>query len=53
MPCARSRGGSTSWGADVVEVIPTGIGSADVTALVAGRIVRELLNGIALGRRLH
>ena len=40
-------------GADVVEVIPTGIGSADVTALVAGRIVRELLNGIALGRRLH
>jgi arginase family enzyme len=40
-------------GADVVEVIPTGIGSADVTALVADRIVRELLNGIALGRRLH
>ncbi|MEP6813435.1 MAG: arginase family protein, partial [Actinomycetota bacterium] len=40
-------------GADVVEVIPTGVGSADVTALVADRIVREILNGIALHRRLH
>jgi agmatinase len=38
-------------GADVVEVIPTGVGSADVTALVADRIVREMLNGIALRRR--
>jgi agmatinase len=38
-------------GADVVEVIPTGVGSADVTALVADRIVREILNGIALRRR--
>jgi agmatinase len=35
-------------GADVVEVIPTAIGSADVTALVAERIVRELLTGLAL-----
>jgi agmatinase len=40
-------------GADVVEVIPTAIGSADVTALVADRIVREALTGIALRRRLH
>jgi len=40
-------------GADVVEVIPTGVGSADVTALVADRIVREALTGIALRRRLH
>jgi agmatinase len=40
-------------GADVVEVIPTGVGSADVTALVADRIVREILTGIALRRRLH
>jgi agmatinase len=40
-------------GADVVEVIPTGVGSADVTALVADRIVRETLTGIALRRRLH
>jgi hypothetical protein len=34
-------------------VIPTHVGSADVTALVGDRIVRELLNGIALRRRLH
>lgn len=34
-------------GADVVEVIPTAVGSADITALVADRIVRELLTGIA------
>jgi agmatinase len=38
-------------GADVVEVIPTSVGSADVTALTADRIVREILTGIALRRR--
>jgi arginase family enzyme len=38
-------------GAEVVEVIPTGVGSSDITALVADRIVRETLNGIALRRR--
>jgi agmatinase len=38
-------------GADVVEVIPTAVASADVTALVADRIVRQILNGIALRRR--
>jgi agmatinase len=38
-------------GADVVEVLPTAVGSADVTALVADRIVREILTGIALARR--
>src|SRR4029077_12585376 len=38
-------------GADVVEVIPTAVGSADVTALVAERIVREILTGIALRTR--
>jgi agmatinase len=38
-------------GADVVEVIPTAVGSADVTALVAERIVREILTGLALRRR--
>jgi arginase family enzyme len=37
-------------GADVVEVIPTGVGSADVTALAADRVVREILGGIALHR---
>ena len=35
-------------GAEVVEVIPTAVGSADITALVADRIVREILTGIAL-----
>jgi arginase family enzyme len=38
-------------GMDVVEVIPTAVGSADVTALVADRVVREALTGIALARR--
>jgi len=38
-------------GAEVVEVIPTAVGSADITALVAERIVRELLTGVALRRR--
>ena len=37
-------------GAEVVEVIPTAPGSADITALVADRIVREILTGIALRR---
>jgi agmatinase len=36
--------------ADLVEVIPTGVGSADITALVGERIVRELLTGLALRR---
>ncbi len=38
-------------GADVVEVIPTAVGSTDITALVADRIVRQILTGIALRRR--
>jgi arginase family enzyme len=37
-------------GADLVEVIPTGVGSAGITALAADRIVREILGGIALHR---
>jgi agmatinase len=37
-------------GADVVEVCPQLVGSLDPTALVADRIVRELLTGIALAR---
>jgi agmatinase len=36
---------------EVVEVIPTGVGSADITALVADRIVREVVTGLALARR--
>ena len=38
-------------GADLVEVIPTNVGTADSSALVADRIVREILTGIALRRR--
>ena len=38
-------------GMDVVEVIPTGVGSADITCLVADRIVREILTGLVLARR--
>jgi len=37
-------------GMDVVEVAPTMVASADITALVAERIVRETLTGIALRR---
>ena len=37
-------------GVDVVEVIPTAVGSADVSALVADRIVRETLTGVAVRR---
>jgi agmatinase len=38
-------------GADLVEIIPTAVGSTDVTALAGDRIVRELLTGMALRRR--
>ena len=38
-------------GAEIVEVIPTAVGSADVTALVAERVVREMLTGLALRRQ--
>jgi agmatinase len=38
-------------GFEIVEVIPTAVGSADITALAADRIVREVLTGLALARR--
>jgi agmatinase len=38
-------------GADLVEVIPNQVGTADSSALVADRVVREVLTGIALRRR--
>jgi agmatinase len=38
-------------GADVVEVIPTAVGTDDYSALVAERVVREALTGVALRRR--
>jgi hypothetical protein len=37
-------------GMDIVEVIPTGIGSTGITALVAARTVHETLTGLALAR---
>jgi agmatinase len=37
-------------GMDLVEVIPTAVGSADVTALAAERVVREVLTGLAMHR---
>jgi agmatinase len=49
--CRRSGERLELVGADVVEVAPTAIGTADTTALVADRIVREILTGIALRRR--
>jgi agmatinase len=35
----------------VVEVLPTMVGGADITALVADRVIRESLTGVALRRR--
>jgi agmatinase len=49
--CRTTAAATRLVGADVVEVIPTGVGSADVTALVGERIVREILTGLALRRR--
>ena len=37
-------------GADLVEVIPTGVGSADPAALAGDRVVREILTGVAMRR---
>jgi agmatinase len=49
--CRTFAAGLNLVGAEVVEVIPTMPGSADITALVADRIVRETLTGIALHRK--
>jgi len=49
--CRTVAAGVEVVGADVVEVLPAAIGPADITALVADRIVREILTGIALRRR--
>jgi agmatinase len=37
-------------GFDVVEVIPSSVGTNDASALVAERVVREALTGVALSR---
>ena len=49
--CREVATGLQLVGADMVEVIPTAVGSADVTALVAERVVREIVTGLALRRR--
>jgi arginase family enzyme len=48
--CRTLAAGLELVGADVVEVAPSEVGSADLTALVADRIVREILTGVALRR---
>ncbi len=37
-------------GAELVEVIPTAVGSTDITALAGDRIVREIMTGLAIRR---
>ncbi|MDX8153671.1 agmatinase family protein [Patulibacter brassicae] len=49
--CRAVGEGVTLAGMDVVEVLPERVGSRDLTALVADRIVREALTGVALRRR--
>jgi agmatinase len=49
--CRTIAAGVELAGADVVEVCPSGIGSLDVTALAAERVVREIMTGLALRRR--
>lgn len=46
--CRAVAAGVDLVGADVVEVLPDRLGSRDITALVADRIVREILTGLAL-----
>jgi arginase family enzyme len=49
--CRRIADATELVGADVVEVLPDRSGPVDVTALAAGRIVSEILTGLALRRR--
>jgi agmatinase len=48
--CREIAANTELCGMDVVEVAPTGVGSADITALVAERIVREVVTGLAVRR---
>jgi agmatinase len=48
--CRELAGRLDLVGAELVEVIPTAVGAADITALAGDRIVREILTGIALRR---
>ena len=49
--CRELAAGLDIVGAEIVEVIPTAVGSADITALAAERVVREVITGVALRRR--
>jgi agmatinase len=49
--CRTVAAGVELVGADLVEIIPTAVGSADVAALTGDRIVREILTGIAVRRQ--
>lgn len=48
--CRQVAAGCELVGAELVEIIPTMVGSADITALAGDRIVREILTGIAQRR---
>jgi agmatinase len=50
--CRRVAAECDVVGADVVEVCPSAIGAADITALIGSRIVHEVMTGLAVGRRL-
>jgi len=50
LACRTVAAGVDLVGADVVEVCPSRVGSLDLTALAADRIVREIMTGIALRR---
>jgi agmatinase len=49
--CRTVAAGVQLVGADLVEVIPTMVASADVAALTGDRLVREMLTGMALRRQ--
>ena len=48
---ADGGGRSDVVGADLVEVIPTGVASADAAVLAGERVIREILTGVAMRKR--
>jgi agmatinase len=46
--CREVAARATLVGADVVEVLPTQIGAADITALIGSRLAHEILTGLAI-----
>jgi agmatinase len=49
--CREVAANASLVGADVVEVLPTEIGAADITALIGSRLAHEILTGLAIRRR--